>query len=74
MVVRGYTLVQSRVTIVEESRPICLACHKPIKGAKDGALFHKRNENKSCHSVYLKFKLLQKQGLTTTEALAMLRV
>jgi hypothetical protein len=73
MVVKGYSFTLARITIVENSRPICQACHKPIKGAKDGALFHKRNENKSCHSVYLKFKALTKQGLTITEALAMLR-
>jgi hypothetical protein len=72
MVVRGYTFTQARDAVTELARPICQACRKPIKGAKDGALFHKRNENKSCHTAYLKFKSLQKQGLTIPEALAMI--
>lgn len=73
MVVRGYTFTQARLTITTEARPICQACNKPIKGAKEGALFHKRNENKSCHSAYLKFKVLTKSGLTISEALAKIR-
>ena len=73
MVVQGMSYAQARVAITEASRPICQACNKPIKGAKTGALFHKRNENKSCHTVYLKFKSLQKSGLTISEALAKLR-
>ena len=73
MVVKGYSFTQARIIVIKAVRPICQACKKPIKGAQEGALFHTRNENKSCHSVYLKFKQLQKQGLTITEALATIR-
>jgi hypothetical protein len=72
MIVRGLTFQQARVVIIEISRPICQACKQPIKGAKTGALFHKRNENKACHTVYLKFKSLTKSGLTIDQALARL--
>ena len=74
MVVKGYSFTQSRLIVIKISRPICRACKKPIKGAQEGALFHKRNQDNSrCHSVYLKFKSLQKTGLTTEEALAIIR-
>ena len=74
MIVRGYSFAQARETVTEQARPICQACNKPIKGAKDGALFHKRNENNTaCHAAYLKFKVLTKSGLTITEALAIIR-
>lgn len=73
MVAKGYTFGQARMTVTKMVRPICVVCRKPIKGAQDGALFHKRNENKSCHSAYIKFKQLQRSGLTVVEALATLR-
>lgn len=70
MVAKGYTLSHARLTIVKMVRPICQACRKPIKGAHEGALFHK--ENKRCHSAYVRFNKLRKQGLTNEQALARL--
>jgi hypothetical protein len=73
MVVKGYTFAQARAYVVKMVRPVCKACGKPIKGASEGALFHKRNENKRCHLAYVKFKQLQRSGLTITEALAIIQ-
>lgn len=73
MVTKGYSLSHAKLTIVKMVRPICQHCRKPIKGGREGDLFHKGQDNKACHAAYSKFKRLQKQGLTLLEALDTLR-
>ena len=73
MIVKGYSFSQARVIVTKLIRPVCVACSKPIKGAQDGALFHKRNENKSCHSAYIRFVSYRKEGLTTEQSLDRIR-
>lgn len=70
VVVKGYSVSQARLTIVDMVRPICQYCRKPIKGAHEGALFHKNQQNRACHSAYMKFARHRKQGLSVEEALA----
>jgi hypothetical protein len=72
MVAKGYTLGQAKLAIVKMVRPICQECGKPIKGGREGDLFHKGNNNRKCHSAYLKFARLRRSGLTNEAALAML--
>jgi len=72
MLVKGYTLWQAKITITKMVRPICQACGKPIKGGREGDLFHKGNKNRKCHSAYAKFVRFRKSGLTNAEALARL--
>ncbi len=72
VVCKGYTVAQAKIQIAKMIRPICQACFKPILGGKDGALFHKNKPK--CHSAYVRYKKLVKQGnLTTLDALAMIR-
>ena len=73
VVTKGYSISVARETIAKLVRPRCLWCGKPIKGAHRGALFHKAKSFKGCRSASLKFKRLTKQGLTSEQALAMLR-
>jgi hypothetical protein len=73
VVVKGYTIAQARLVIVKMIRPICQCCGKPIKGAKEGALFHQRAEFKRCRQAYVKYRSLVRQGLTTEEALGTIR-
>lgn len=73
VVAKGYSLAQARLAIVKMIRPVCCACGKPIKGAKDGALFHQASEYKRCRQAYGKYRNLVRQGLTTNEALATIR-
>jgi hypothetical protein len=74
IVAKGYSVHQARMCIVKMVRPICLACNKPIKGGREGALFHKGNENKSCHAAYARYVRLRKSGLTEADALDRIRV
>ena len=73
VVAKGYTVHQARMAIIKMIRPICQACSKPIKGGREGALFHKGNENKSCHAAYARFTRLRRSGLTVEEALARIK-
>lgn len=70
VVVKGYTLGQARSAVSSMIRPICQLCHRPIKGAKAGALFHKTGR---CRAAYQQFKRLQRQGLSSQDALATIR-
>lgn len=72
MIVKGYSLVRAREVIAKMVRPICQCCGKPIVGAREGALFCKRN--KQCHAMYLKFVRLRKSGLTASVALATIKL
>lgn len=73
MVAKGYSLWQAKLIVVKMVRPICQACHRPIKGGREGDLFHKGKNNRKCHSAYAKFARLRKSGLTTAQALATIR-
>lgn len=74
VVAKGYSVHQARMAIVKMVRPICHACHRPIKGGREGALFHKSNENKSCHAAYARYVRLVKSGLTQAQALDRIQV
>lgn len=74
VVVKGYSVHQARMVIVRMIRPICVACGKPIKGGRESALFHKGNENKSCHAAYARYVRLRKSGLTDAQALDRIKV
>jgi hypothetical protein len=69
IVAKGMSVHQARMTIVKMVRPICHACNKPIKGGREGALFHKSNDYKSCHAAYGRYVRLRKSGLTERDAL-----
>lgn len=69
VVAKGYSVHQAQLAITKMVRPICRACDKPIKGGREGALFHKGNENKACHAAYARYVRLIKSGLTEREAL-----
>ena len=69
VVAKGYSIHQARMIIVKMVRPICHACNKPIKGGREGALFHKSNEHKACHAAYARYMRLRRSGLTQAEAL-----
>lgn len=71
MVVKGYSLNQARQTIVKLVRPICQFCGKPIRGASDGALFHK--DRKPCRRAYGIYNRLIKKGLTPLDSLAIMK-
>lgn len=71
VVVKGYNISQAKAKVVKMVRPLCMHCGRPIKGAKEGALFCKTKP--SCHSAYNKYKRLLKQGLTAEQALAIIR-
>lgn len=73
IVAKGYTLSQARLTITKMIRPICQACNRPIKGGKEGALFHQSAEHKRCRQAYSRYKNLRRQGLTADVALATIR-
>ena len=74
IVAKGYSIHQARMSIVKMVRPICQACNKPIKGGREGALFHKSNENKACHAAYARYVRLLKSGLTERDALDRIKV
>lgn len=72
MVTKGYTVTQARVAVTEMIRPICQCCGHVIKfGTPGETLFCK--SNRTCHSVYNKYKRLVKKGATPGAALAQLR-
>lgn len=74
VVAKGYSVHGARMAIIQMVRPICRACNKPIKGGREGALFHKSNENKSCHAAYARYVRLRKSGLTEAQALDRIQV
>ncbi len=74
VVAKGYSVHGARMAIIQMVRPICRACNKPIKGGREGALFHKSNENKSCHAAYARYVRLCKSGLTQAQALDRVQV
>lgn len=73
VVAKGYSVHQAQLIVVRLIRPVCVACNKPIKGGREGTLFHKSNENKSCHAAYARYVRLRKSGLSELDALDRIR-
>lgn len=69
IVVKAYSLESARQLVIRLTRPICRGCGKPIKGAAPTAMFCGNGE---CHSKRNRFNRLTRQGLTPTEALAII--
>lgn len=70
VVCKGYSVYQARQLISKMIRPICQWCGIPISGAKEGALFHKRD---LCRKAHHRYKRMIKQGLPSQQALATIR-
>lgn len=70
MVVKGYSVWKARLTITNMVRPLCQHCSKPIKGGNSRALFHNTG---ACKTAYARYKRLQRQGLTSAQALDTLK-
>ena len=55
----GLTFYQSKLKVFNEVRPICLCCGKPIKGAKQDALFCTKTPQ--CKTARRRFRTLREK-------------
>jgi hypothetical protein len=57
---KGYSVSYAKTVIVDMVRPICVSCHRPIKGGTPGESLFCTHD--SCRGLYFKYRRLLKRG------------